>query len=116
MSGEGGSGGVHGQRGPSPHGWIGRALACDVCFCGRTLASTGAREVGLNASVETHALARAGIGTHPSSEVSDKSAVLDQGTKRKRMDDFVSNMIKRKVKWNKCSPVSEKKKGAFFTS
>jgi hypothetical protein len=85
MSGEGGSGGVHGQRGPSPHGWIGRALACDVCFCGRTLASTGAREVGLNASVETHALARAGIGTHPSSEVSDKSAVLDQGRRALRL-------------------------------
>jgi len=32
------------------------------------------------------------------------------------MDDFVSNMIKRKVKLNKCSPMSEKKKGAFFTS
>jgi hypothetical protein len=79
MSGEGGSGGVHGQRGPSPHGWIGRALDCDVCFCGRTLASTGAREVGLNASVDTHTRARRGIGTHPSSEVSDKSGVLDQG-------------------------------------
>ena len=37
MSGGGGSGGVHGQRGPSPHGWIGRALDCDVCFRGRNL-------------------------------------------------------------------------------
>jgi hypothetical protein len=95
MSGGGGSGGVHGQRRarvvrPHTDGLDARWIVTCV-FVGGTSASPGARETGLNASVETHARARGGIGTHPSSEVSDKSGVLDQGRRGERLGRGASN-------------------------